>query len=142
MKRNPNSLRIKLVPRLAASRDKAHISGKIIYVTKRTSNTDIEHERGHYVLGHDLHNKPKSPTQYAREELDAQIYAHKKTNRTPHIKMQLRAIVNDMGYREYKTPTKTIVKNMNKLMQREQTPKTWRGDWSKVKAEIREVNPF
>ena len=142
VRRNPNELRVRVVKRLPAYRDKAQISGKTITITKRTSKTEIEHERGHYALGHNLEKLPHTPTQYAREELDAQLYAHNKTHRTPHIKMQLRAIANDMGYREYHTPAKTVIKDVDKLMARKQTPVSWRSDWSKVRAEIKKVNPF
>lgn len=143
IKRNPNELRVKIVPRMKASRDKARIYGKTITATKSTPKSTIEHERGHYALGHLTTKLPCSPQKYAREEIDATKYAYDKTHGKPsHIKMQLRAIVNDLGIHEYHEPAKRVSSNMDKLMQRKGTPETWRDDWAEVKKEFKKVNPF
>jgi len=139
MKRNPQDLQYKVVSKLKDSRAKAEIHGRTILSKPYTRKADIVHEEGHYVLGHNLHKLPKTPQSYVREELDANLYAYKKTKHPQHIKGNLRALANDVYHYEYRETPKATIKIMDNAMSRKGMPTAWKNDWRGVKKEAKKA---
>jgi hypothetical protein len=112
----------------------------IIYKASNTPEKDTAHEEGHIVLGHNEYNA-KTPAAYIKDELDAELYAHKKTNKSQHIKAFLRGEFMQIAEGDPQLPHlrhttwKDAIKVMDKAMERDDIPETWKEDWKEVRKE-------
>jgi hypothetical protein len=137
MKRNPKDLRVRVVNSMSHSREKARILGKTITVTRDSTKADRLHEEGHYVLGHNTSKLPKTPESYAREEVDASLYAHRKGKTPSHVKQQLRAIFNDITIHEYKTTPHKAAISLDRAIKRKEVPQAWKDDWKELRGDAK-----
>jgi hypothetical protein len=107
---------------------------KLIIAQKgKATATDIEHERGHISLRHG-DELPRSPQAHVRAELRANYYAYKKIGRPKHILLQLRALYNDLHFREYRVrPTSRILKMIRaELLALPHPPAGWLQDYKEL----------
>ena len=140
MKRNPANIRIKKVKGYKDKRANAQITqAGIIEVCPKTTRGQIAHEEGHYVLGHNLKRIPKTPSIYARQEIDASVYAFKKTGQPKRMKSTMRAIYNDLTHYEYNESSKKAESTMDKIIKRKGTPAHFKKEWESVRKEIKKV---
>ena len=140
MKRDPSKIRIKKVSGYKDARTTCHISSRgVISVTPKTTKGEIAHEEGHYVLGHNLKGNPKTPSVYARQEIDASVYAYNKVGQPKRMKPKIRAIYNDLTHYEYKESPKKAKSEMDKIMNRREVPTSFKKDWDGIKREIKKA---
>jgi len=128
-------LRIKKVKKKELHGDSARIQGKTIYVSKDTPRSDIFHEVGHSKLGHNVYKIPMSPSKYAHEEVEADIFAYNHTGYPRHIHMKLRAIFNDLTWREYKIPKMEALQYIKNAIYKQNTPEYWKEDYKLLRRE-------
>jgi hypothetical protein len=138
-KRNPKNLKVKVVKRFSDSRTKAEIIGRTIKITPHTTKAEIAHEEGHYVLGHNTYKNPKTPESFAKQEIDANVYAHSKTNAPKHIKAKLRGVFNDITKYEYHASPHKATVSLDKAIKRKVISAEWKKDWQEIKREARQV---
>ena len=116
--------------------------GDVVVKWPKTKEFDVAHEEGHVVYGHVNYNT-ESPIEWAREEMDAELYAYKKTGEIHDEKQFIRAIFWTMTHgTEDTTHTKTTghyeaVRGMDKIMSNPDIPDKWKKDWEKIKDEER-----
>ena len=116
-------------------------STNTIYIREDTPESDIEHEKFHMIKKHP--DKPRDPTKYAEQEIMATLYAYHKLGRPTHILSKLRAIFNDLTFREYKAGTvspnraKMIIKEI--LFETPGIPTFWKEDYFKLFKEYKRV---
>lgn len=105
-----------------------------IFVKEDVSAHVIEHEKYHLIKRHP--DKPRDPARYAEQEILAELYAYHKTGKPRSIIMHLRAIFNDLTFREYKLGTvspnraKMIIKEI--LFEIPGIPNSWKEDYFKL----------
>lgn len=111
-------------------------TGRIYAIKGRTKIEDLEHEYGHVALGHGPRN-PRSPNQYVREELEAELYAYQRVGRPKHIAGYLRRLLYDICEHEYKVSRRRGIKILEKELLALPLPDEWEEDFYKVKKEVR-----
>lgn len=128
IKRDIKDLRIVKKRKLTEPSAHAQISGKTIYVTSKTSKHSLEHEKGHYALGHNVLNYPAQARHYVREEIDANLYAYEKTGQPKGIITRLYGIFSEVKH-NYKIPTDLIVSYIREQIIRKEIPPKWKSDF-------------
>lgn len=105
--------------------------GRHIYIRKGGRNEDSHkhHEIYHYMKNHAGH--PRSPNRYIRDELEADMYALKKTGKPKHIMPQINAIMTDV-HDDYKISGKKTIRVMSEEMRKRDVPKAWKGDFNHI----------
>ncbi len=100
-----------------------------VYILKGVPDAEAikYHETYHFIKKHPDH--PKSPKQYMRHELEADIYANKKTGQHKHIKPQMKAVMNDV-IADYKLPASKVVRMMASEVRKKDIPKTYKRDFN------------
>jgi hypothetical protein len=111
-------------------------TGRIYAIKGKTRIEDLEHEYGHVALGHGNKN-PRSPNQYVREELEAELYAYQHVGRPKHIAGYLRRLLYDICEHEYKVSRKRGIKILEKELFSLPVPEEWEEDFFRVKKEVR-----
>jgi len=131
-----------LHPELPASvRSFTHPPTNTIFIREGTTLDDIEHEKYHLIKRHPP--SPRDPAKYAEQEVMATLYAYHKLGKPTHILGQLRAIFNDLTFKEYKAGTvspnrtKMIIKEI--LFETPGIPNSWREDYFKLFEEYKKV---
>jgi hypothetical protein len=116
--------------------------GDVVLKRKNTREYDVAHEEGHVVYGHVNYNT-ENPVAWAKEEMDAELYAYKKTGDIHDEKGFIRGIFWTMTHGTEDTKhTRTTghydaVKGMDKIMSNPEMPDKWRKDWEAIKDEER-----
>jgi hypothetical protein len=141
VKRDPKNLRIKVVKRFPNQTpgQRAEIRGRTIFVKKNTKRVTIDHEEGHYVLGHDTYHDPKTPQGFARQEVDATLYAYNKRKQPQRVGAQLTAIFNDITHENYNASPRVAAKALDKAINRKDIPANWKRDWRDVRKSAEKV---
>lgn len=107
----------------------AYPSKREIYVVKgKTSESDKQHEIGH-VVHRDANDWPYKSEIFVRDELEASLYAYKKTGAPKHMLSRLRAIFNDLYRNHYKISAREALSTIGKELRRLPVPKSWLNDY-------------
>ena len=115
---------------------------KTIYQKHNAKKSTVAHEEAHLVYGHTEYNAV-DPVQWAQEEMDADLYAYKKTGEIHDEKNHLRGLYYGMTHGdEDMSHTKTTshhaaVRALDKMMDNPEIPKEWKKDWEYIKTETR-----
>jgi len=131
-------LRIKKIKKKELHGDTARIEGKTIYISEDTPKSAVLHEVGHYKLGHNTIRNPIHPKKYAFEEVEADIFAYKQTGNPKHILMKLRAIYNDLTWREYHINRDEALRCIKRAIYSQKTPELWKTDYKMLVKEARD----
>ena len=126
----------------ATSNVHGHVTSKgTIYAIKgETSKADVEHEKGHIALGHLKKKRALTASAHVREEIDATYYSYKRIGQPNRILSRLRALYNDLAFREYggqyKEP-RQILKVIRDALKRHPIPIAWKRDYARLVEEAR-----
>ena len=108
--------------------------GTIYAIKGKTSKADVEHEKAHIALGHLKKKRFPTASAHVREEIDATYYSYKRTGQPNRILSRLRALYNDLAWREYSGQYKEprqIVKVIRDALKRHPIPISWKRDYAK-----------
>ncbi len=110
----------------------------IIYITKNASKGTLEHEKYHMIKNHP--NKPKYPTDYLRQELEAEFYAYGETGYPRQIKGRLIGFANDIMWRRYNNSPEETVNIIDNAFNNMSLPDRWIKDWDVIKSRITKLD--
>jgi len=131
IKRNVNRLKIIKRRKLSDIANVAEISGGKIYITSKTPSHSIEHEKGHYALGHDISGYPTQARTYIKEEIEANLYAYKRTGQPKGLYQRLLGIFVEVRD-NYNVKPEYILDYMKEYLKKYDVPDQWKKDYLKV----------
>lgn len=114
------------IKNLHGYQDKDHV-----YILKgdRDAEATKHHEIYHFKKNHP--EKPRKPSHYIRQEIEANAYAMKKTGMKKHIKPELIAVANDVHH-DYKMPVSRVLRTMSSEIRKKNVPKSYKQDFNAV----------
>lgn len=99
---------------------------KIYMVKGKGGKSDVLHETYHSIKKHP--EKPRSPTRFIENEIEADLYAYRKSRQPVHIKRTLAGLYWILTG-EYTLKHKKALSIITNIMKRKDIPKTWKQDW-------------
>lgn len=110
-----------------------------VYLVKGVSPKSTEyHEKYHAIKRHP--NKPRNPSAYALQEIEANLYAYKQCGQPKRILMRLKGIYNDLGA-DYNLRGKQIIPIIGRaLLVHKDIPSGWMKDFEELKKQANKVN--
>lgn len=131
IKRDISKLKVITKRKLPFSDAPAGITGRKILVTSKTPRSSIEHERGHYALGHSTTSYPLRAKSYIREEIQASLYAYNKVGNPRAIYHRLLGIFKD-AIKTYKIQPRQALEYIKFYIRQDNIPLQWKRDYLKL----------
>ena len=106
----------------------------IYVISGKTPQSDIEHEIYHSKKRHP--DKPRNPVNYVKHELEADLYAYRRTGSPKHIKGTLRGILYAIHSELYKVNARRAISIIRSVLYNLNVPSSWRDDFKGLCSEV------
>ena len=102
-----------------------------LYLVRGLAGKWVEHhEMYHYTKRHPT--KPRNPKHFALHELEANMYAYKKTGQPAHILMHLKGVWQDLAFNTYKLGERKAKVLIGQALREVKAPQSWMEDYKKL----------
>lgn len=113
-------------------------NGRIYAIRGKSTQSDVLHEKYHQIKKHVSH--PKTAKLFVDSELNASMYAYRRTKHPVHMLCTLTAIYNDIVKNEYKVGNKEALSLIRNGLIKSKAPKSWKQDYVKLRDRANKVN--
>lgn len=105
-------------------------TGTIYVIKGKTPKSDIEHEVFHSKKRHP--DRPRNPIDYVRHELEADLYAYRRTGNPKHIKRTLGGIFYVIHQELYEVDKRSALSIIRSVLYSLGVPNAWKEDYNKL----------